>query len=84
MKSKIAIAISILIIVFCSYKVGHNQSIVQLLSKTEICADKTQKENYIGDYYAHEGPTNPRGYYSHAEAYTEMIFAKCIRQELYR
>ena len=84
MRNKIIAVVALITIIFCSYKIGHNQSMVQMLHKTEVCADATLKAEYIGDYYRHEGPTNPGGYFAHAEAFTEMIWAKCIRRELYR
>lgn len=64
------------------FSFGYYASKARLMQDTEVCTERTLKENYIGDFYAHTGPTDPKGYYAHAEAFTEMIFAKCIRKEL--
>lgn len=84
MKTKIAVLVTLVIIAICGFKIGDNQARVELLQKTEKCANETVKAQYIGDFYKHQGSTNPNSYYAHTEAFTEMIWAKCFRKELYK
>jgi hypothetical protein len=74
--------IATILIGFAMYHIGVNTSRFKLMVNVDECAKQAQQTNYIGDYYKHNGPTSPNGYYAHAEAFTEMIFAKCMRKEI--
>lgn len=64
------------------FNLGYTYAKRDMIEKTDVCVDKVIKQTYIGDFYKHEAPVKPVGYYNHAMAFTEMMWAKCIREEM--
>ena len=62
------------------FMAGYNVNNYEVFKIVDNCANTVNGD--IGTFYKHQAPTNPTSFYAHAEAFTEMNWARCFRKEI--